>query len=366
MSKNRFTHKLLAVLFCSTLILTSACTSANSADTLDTVYTAVTENSAAVSQPASEAAAEGVASPGNGSMSSIPEYNGEAYVTVNNNVPYFTDSDLITSTQVNQNGTRTVYSYQTYSDLDRLGRCGPAIACIGQDIMPTKKRGPIGMIKPSGWHTVKYAGIDGNYLYNRCHLIGYQLTGMDSESADIDELSKDLITGTRYLNIEGMLDFENKTAEYIKSTGNHALYRVTPVFEGNNLLASGVLMEAESVEDKGPGLKFCAYCFNVQPGVTINYEDGSSSGPEYTGSSSADHSRSSWTKKEQQRTKERVEAASSVDVSNAAYIGNANSMKFHKPNCSSIEKMSDANKVTFSSREEAVKAGYKPCGICNP
>ncbi|MCI6795716.1 MAG: DNA/RNA non-specific endonuclease [Lachnospiraceae bacterium] len=172
-------------------------------------------------------------------VSAIPAYTSDPYIAVNNNTPFFADSDL------------TATSYETYGDLDSLGRCTVAIANIGQDLMPTEERGNIGAIKPTGWHTVKYAGIDGNYLYNRCHLIGYQLT---AENAN----EKNLITGTRYMNVEGMEPFENMTADYIKETGNHVLYRVTPIFEGNNLLASGVLMEAKSVEDQGAGRQFCA------------------------------------------------------------------------------------------------------------
>ena len=142
-----------------------------------------------------------------------------------------------------------------------------AEANIGQDLMPTEKRGAIGQVKPTGWHTVKYDQVEGKYLYNRCHLIGYQLTGENANE-------KNLITGTRYLNVDGMLPFENMVADYIKETGNHVLYRVTPVFNGNNLLASGVQMEAMSVEDKGAGISFNVFCYNVQPGVEINYADG--------------------------------------------------------------------------------------------
>lgn len=203
-------------------------------------------------------------------LASIPAYSGSPYVAVNNNVPFFTDADLTTE------------AFESYSDLDNLGRCGVAYANVCQEIMPTEKRGAIGSVRPSGWHTVKYQGIDGNYLYNRCHLIGYQLS---AENAN----EKNLITGTRYLNVEGMLPFENMVADYVKESNHHVLYRVTPVFDGNNLLASGVLMEAESVEDQGAGVEFNVYCYNVQPGITIDYADGSSSGPEYTGSTSANN-----------------------------------------------------------------------------
>ena len=191
------------------------------------------------------------------SLSDVPAYAGAPYVAVNNNVPYFSDSDL------------TATSFEQYGDLDALGRCTTAYASIGQDLMPTEKRGSISSVKPTGWHNAKYDGIDGKYLYNRCHLIGYQLT---AENAN----EKNLITGTRYMNVEGMEPFENMTADYIKETGNHVLYRVTPEFEGNNLVASGVLMEGKSVEDNGAGVLFCVYCYNVQPGITIDYATGES------------------------------------------------------------------------------------------
>ena len=188
----------------------------------------------------------------------VPAYSGIASVAVNNNVPGFAASDL-TST-----------SYESYSELDSLGRCQVAAASIGKDLMPTQKRGSIGSIKPSGWVQNKYPGIvdaEPPYLYNRCHLIGYQLTGENANE-------KNLITGTRYMNVEGMLPYENLVADYVESTGNHVLYRVTPVFLGNNLVASGVQIEAESVEDSGAGLMFNAYCYNLQPGVTIDYATG--------------------------------------------------------------------------------------------
>lgn len=195
----------------------------------------------------------------------VPAYSKKAYVEINNNKPFFADFELKEE------------SYESYSDLDSLGRCGAAVACVGKDIMPTEERGTIGSVKPTGWHTVKYQGIDGNYLYNRCHLIGYQLSGENANT-------KNLITGTRYMNNEGMLPFENMVADYIKENDNHVLYRVTPIFEGDNLLASGVLIEAKSVEDNGDGIEFCLYCYNVQPGITINYANGESDGPEFKGS----------------------------------------------------------------------------------
>ena len=188
----------------------------------------------------------------------IPPFSGEPYVVVNNNEPNFSEDDLDTD------------AYEFYSELDRYNRCGYAMACIGIETMPTEERGSIGQVKPTGWQTVKYDFVDGKYLYNRCHLIGFQLTGENANE-------RNLITGTRYLNVEGMLPFENMIADYVKETGNHVLYRVTPVFEEENALASGVLMEAKSVEDNGAGVLFCVYAYNNQPGVLIDYATGDSS-----------------------------------------------------------------------------------------
>lgn len=255
-------------------------------------------------------------------LADIPEYNGEAYVEINDNVPDFPDDDFTTT------------SFETYSDLDSSGRCGVAYANIGQDLMPTEKRGSIGQVKPSGWHTVKYDNVDGKYLYNRCHLIGYQLT---AENAN----QKNLITGTRYLNTEGMLPFENMVADYIKETGNHVLYRVTPIFDGNNLVASGVQMEAESVEDKGEGILYNVFCYNVQPGISIDYATGDSS---------------------ESGTQESNSANSKVE-----YILNTNSKKFHKPSCSSASSIKSENKEIYTgSRDDLIAQGYDPCKKCNP
>ena len=188
----------------------------------------------------------------------VPAYEGVAYTEINGNVPFFTQEEMTTD------------SYEMYSSLDWLGRCGSAFANISKELMPTEERGPIGMVKPTGWHTVKYPGvIEDLYLYNRCHLIGFQLTGENANEMN-------LITGTRYMNMEGMLPFENMVAEYVKETGNHVLYRVTPHFAENNLVADGVLMEAYSVEDAGEGVSFCVFVHNVQPGVEIDYRTGES------------------------------------------------------------------------------------------
>lgn len=207
--------------------------------------------------------------------------------------------------------------------------------------MPTEERGAIGSVKPTGWHTVKYNGIvDGNYLYNRCHLIAYCLT---AENAN----KKNLITGTRYLNIEGMLPYETMVANYVDRTGNHVLYRVTPVFKGDNLLASGVIMEGYSVEDKGKGIKFCVYAYNVQPDIKIDYETGDSK-------LISDKSKNTGNNSPDQETKQ-------------TYIVNLNTKKFHKPNCRSVSSMSERNKKTYKGkRSSLINNGYSPCKICNP
>lgn len=191
-------------------------------------------------------------------LDEVPEYFGNSYVVVNDNEPFFEEDDYVT------------YSYEKYSNLDSLGRCGVAIANIGRDLMPTKARESIGSVKPSGWHTAKYDNVDGKYLYNRCHLIGFQLTGENANP-------KNLITCTRYMNTVGMLEFENKVANYVKKTGNHVLYRVTPIYDGSNLVANGALMEARSIEDNGKGIKFNVYVYNVQDGIKIDYKTGNSS-----------------------------------------------------------------------------------------
>lgn len=265
------------------------------------------------------------------SLDAIPAYDGKAYVAVNNNEPFFTDSDMTTT------------AFENYSDLDSLGRCGVAYANICKDIMPTEERGKIGMIKPSGWHTVKYDVIKDRYLYNRCHLIGYQLAGENANP-------KNLITGTRYLNVEGMLPFENLVADYVNNTGNHVLYRVTPMFSGSNLVANGVLIEAKSVEDNGGGILFNVYCYNVQPGVGINYENGDSwlDGTTASASSGSDSS---------------AAENSAADSSNSETMVHitATGKKYHRAGCRTLKK-SDTE-VTL---DEAKSMGLSPCGICNP
>lgn len=270
-------------------------------------------------------------------LDSIPAYNGSAFAPVNNNIPFFTSLDYTTT------------SFETYEELDSLGRCGVAFACIGVDIMPTEERENIGSVKPTGWHTVRYENIDGRYLYNRCHLLGYQLTGENANEGN-------LITGTRYLNVEGMLPFENMVADYVQETRNHVLLRVTPIFDKENLLASGVLMEGLSVEDNGEGICFNVYCYNVQPGIIINYQDGSN----YAADGSAPYGSSARVSVPQQNKT----ISSSVSTT---YIANKNTKKFHYSHCSSVGQMKENNKKYLKcTRDEAINSGYDSCGRCNP
>ncbi len=262
-------------------------------------------------------------------LSNIPEFSGQPYVVINDNQPLFGEADFTTK------------SVELYADLDNLGRAGAAFANIGKDLMPTEERGSIGQVKPSGWQTVKYDCVDGKYLYNRCHLIGYQLT---AENAN----EKNLITGTRYMNVDGMLPFENMVADYIKETNNHVLYRVTPIYEGDELVARGVTMEAISVEDKGEGICFNVFVYNNQPSIKIDYSTGES----YL---LGEESNKPIILDEQEPTEE------------ATYILNTNTYKFHETSCSSVKKMNDANKDSFAgSREDLIAQGYEPCKNCNP
>lgn len=261
-----------------------------------------------------------------------------AYLVLNGNQPLFTEDEITTE------------SFEVYAPLDHLGRCQTAFACIGTDLMPTEERGKIGMIKPSGWHTVKYACVDGNYLYNRCHLIGYQLSGENANE-------KNLITGTRFLNTEGMLPFENLVANYVRETGNHVMYRVTPVFEGDNLLAHGVQMEGWSVEDQGEGVCFYVFVCNIQPGVRIDYATGESSEIDMEETNIADSADDDINLKSATGEREKEQE----------YVLNTNTMKFHLPWCNSIDKMSEHNKESYQgSREWLVENGYTPCGRCKP
>ena len=254
------------------------------------------------------------------SLSDIPAFSGQPYVVVGDNTPQFPEEDLVP------------VSFEDYSPLDSLGRCGAAYACVSQDTMPTEDRGSIGQVKPSGWHTVRYDCVDGKYLYNRCHLIGYQLTGENANE-------ENLITGTRYMNVEGMLPFEDLVADFVKETGYHVLYRSTPIFDGDDLVASGVRMEAWSVEDQGDGVCFDVYVYNCQPGVVIDYATGDS----------------------------HLEDAAPGTSADATYILNTSSKKFHRPDCSGAASMSEANRQTYTgSRDELIAQGYSHCGQCDP
>lgn len=259
------------------------------------------------------------------SLSEVPVYSGDPYVETNGNKPYFTEYPKEV--------------FELYSPLDELGRCGTAYANICKEIMPTEKRGEIGSVKPTGWHTANYSGIiEDIYLYNRCHLIGYQLAGENANE-------RNLITGTRYMNVEGMEPFESRIANYVKTENAHVLYRVTPVFEGNNLLAAGVLMEAYSLEDAGKGIQFCIFCYNVQPGIGINYADGDS-----------------WALPQEPET-----PTNNTGQQTGTYVLNTNTHKFHIPSCPSVETMSEKNKAYHTgTRDEVIAMGYEPCKRCHP
>ena len=246
-------------------------------------------------------------------LSDVPEYRGEPYAVIHGNVPYFTPEEL------------TEHSFETYTPLDELGRCGVAESSVGVDIMPTEKRGSIGQVKPTGWKTAKYDFVDGKYLYNRCHLLGYQLTGENANE-------RNLITGTRYLNVEGMLPFENLVADYVKETENHVQYRVTPVFDGDDLVAAGVLMEGFSVEDGGEDVCFCVFAYNVQPGVVIDYATGEN-----------------W---------EADRGGLLPESGEVLYVLNTSSKKFHLPDCSGAQKIKGENRADFQgSREDLLEDG---------
>ena len=276
------------------------------------------------------------------SMADVPAYNGEPYVELNNNVPLFNEED------------KNDFAFELYSNLDSLGRCGVASVNIANYMLPTEERGNIGDVKPSGWHTVKYEGVvEGNYLYNRCHLIGYLLTGKNDDE-------RNLITGTRYFNVQGMAPFENKVCDYLEGSDNHVLYRVTPIFEGDNLVASGVTMEAYSVEDNGAGICFYVFVYNVQPGVEIDYKTGDSKleGEEATGSDVV----ATPSDNDQGESKEDTTEQKTHD-----YVLNTNTHKFHYPECDSVKDMKEKNKkFVTSTREDVISQGYEPCQRCKP
>ena len=251
----------------------------------------------------------------------ISSYAGKPYIFINNNRPKFTGKDM------------TTVSYESYAHLDSLGRCSVCTACLGRDLMPKDERGDISTIHPSGWHSVKFDFVDGKSVYNRCHLIAFNLAGENANE-------KNLITGTRYLNTEGMLPFENLVADYIVETGNHVLYRVCPIFEGDNLVVNGVTMEGYSVEDDGEGICFNVFCYNVQPGVTINYATG--------------------------ECKLSGEKVTTPKLSDYRYVANKGSHKFHRSDCPNGESIGFSKRYLTNDRDELLSAGYMPSGCCNP
>lgn len=327
--------------------------------------------------------------PGSIDPKKLPAYSGNPVVEINGGVPFFQEQDL------------QVSDFQYYSKLDFLGRCGSAAAMIGPEMMPDEERGDISMVKPSGWQKTEYDCVDGGSLFNRCHLIGYQLTGQNANE-------RNLVTGTRYMNVDGMQPFENRMAAYLKETGGHILLRVTPVYEGRNLVASGVLMEAQSVEevqspaqgqppaqersatqdrspaqeqssaqsqsseqsssleqkqslaqrqstDDNPQLSFCIYCYNVQPGVKIDYQDGSSEEDPATLKLDPDAESVIYPGKQTEIPKD------------TKYVLNTNTMKFHLPDCTSVQEISEHNRIySNESRDKLIAEGYSPCGICKP
>ena len=279
----------------------------------------------------------------------LPEWDGEPSIEINGGDPSFTDSEL------------SAIKKQTEEDLSALddqGRCGDVSACVSSETMPEGERDSIGMIRPAGWHLVKYDFVEGKYLYNRCHLIGWQLTGLNAEE-------RNLITGNRYLNVDGMLPYENQVADFAESSDLHVAYRVEPVYKGDELIARGVHIEAESIEDKGESLAFNVYCYNVQPYVDIDYKTGESTadsdapaGAESgsSGSGSSSNSGSS-----------QNAGAGSQDSTEQTYILNTNTKRYHLQGCRSLSQMKDKNKRTFhGSKKELSRMGYQPCGNCNP
>lgn len=249
----------------------------------------------------------------------VPTFTGDTFAVLQDGKPYFTTAEIATQ------------AFELYSELDTLGRCGAALACCGKEIMPTDERGPIGNVKPSGWSQAKYSHVDGGFLYNRCHLIGWQLSGENANPLN-------LITGTRWLNVEGMLPFENMVADYIKETDHHVMYRITPWFVKDELLARGVQMEAYSVEDGGEGICFNVFCYNIQPRVEINYTNGSSS-------ETAD--------------------TTATTAAPVTYILNTKTKRIHRPDCPSVKDIRESNKQLFCGKmAELTKQGYSACGNC--
>ena len=280
-------------------------------------------------KPEQKTETENIKDAGNTDLSEVPEYSGKAFIELNENIPAFTEEEK-----------KSTDAFEKYSELDNLGRCGVAFANICKELMPTEERGDIGDVRPSGWHTVKYPDIiEDNYLYNRSHLIAYSLAG---ENANV----KNLITGTRFLNQDTMQIFELKVLDYVRANDNHVLYRVTPYFEGDNLVAEGVQMEAWSVEDDGKGVCFNVFCYNVQPGIEIDYVTGDSKAVIET-------------------TEETNADSTSFENTTRDYVVNTNSKKIHLPYCNSVDDMAEKNKWECTSTlNELKEKGYDPCGRC--
>ncbi|MBO7170684.1 MAG: DNA/RNA non-specific endonuclease [Clostridia bacterium] len=280
-------------------------------------------------------------------LAAIPAYSKSPYVILNGNVPTFTEEEI------------TDLSYEYFSPLDALGRCGYVEASVGVDLMPTEDRESISSVKPSGWINKPYDFVDGGYLYNRCHLLGFQLTGENANKLN-------LITGTRYMNVDGMLPFENMVADYVRETENHVMLRVTPIYLGDNLVAHGVQMEAFSVEDGGEDICFNVYVYNVQPRITIDYATGNSRQNDNT-----DYAETAINGENGSATlppaEDEENAAPPVEGTEADYVLNTRSKKIHLPTCGSVDDMAEHNKQSYHGTKESLLAdGYSACGVCKP
>lgn len=273
------------------------------------------------------------------SIEDLPDYSGEGYIEINDNVPSFTEEEMTTD------------SYEKYSELDSLGRCGPAEACVGKDLMPTGERNQISSIHPSGWNTAHYDFVDQGMLFNRCHLIAYQLTG-----EDLNE--RNLITGTRTLNAYVMLPFEEQVGNWVRRTGNHVMYRVTPVFYGRELVARGVQMEAKSVEDDGKAISYNVFIYNVEPGVEIDYRTGNN----WLADKDSIYAKGKDGGGQGDGSSDKANPGEKI-----TYVLNTNSKKFHSIDCKNIADIAEHNKETVrSTRQALIDEGYEPCGYCRP
>ncbi|SDB36843.1 DNA-entry nuclease [Ruminococcaceae bacterium FB2012] len=271
---------------------------------------------------------------------SMPEYTDADVIELNGNRPCFSGEDTFS-------GESTVFS-----ELDSLGRCGTAFCLVSRQTLPTEERGPIGMVKPAGWHTVKYRCVDGKYLYNRCHLIAYELCGVNADQ-------RNLITGTRWLNVEGMLPAEDRVRRFAEDTGISVFYRVTPRYEGSELLPRGVEIEALSAEDGGRGLSLHIFCFNVQPGIVIDYLTGGSYPLDPEDANVEEYPDSEGSRKDSSEVY--------IPPEGVTYILNTNSHRFHRPGCQSVQDMKAGNRAEFyGTAEELIAVGYVPCGACRP